>query len=99
MDIALRAVKIGRELATVDRDPPVADFQRGFERLDDARPILVGKRHGILDDFEGIVMLLDFIVTLLGEQFTDFCLREILRDRYRKGNEQLAAGCGKLPVD
>ena len=38
-------------------------------------------------------------VVQLGEQLADFRLREILRDRHRKGNEQLAAGCGKLPVD
>ena len=88
-----------RELATVDRDPSVADFQRGFECLDDARAILVGKRHGILDDFEGIAALLDLVVTLPGEQLADFRFREVLRNRHWKGNKQFAAGCGKLPVD
>ena len=99
MNVALRAVQIAGEFATVDGDASIPDFQRGFERFDDAGAILIGKQHGILDDFQRVAAFFDLVIALLGQKFANFGLGEVLRNRHGKRDEQFALGPGKLLVD
>ena len=70
-------------------DAALADFQRGFQRLDHAPAFRGTRTQAILHHFEMILALMqEPRVTLRGEQRLDFLRLEIRWHRHREGNRQ-----------